>query len=365
MMHRIRMLHIIHIIRWSQHILTIVSRCLFCRSCSESCGGRPLFQRVSTCVSLASVSCFQQPLHPSFTPPLSPTLFHHPLHNHYASISPFRFWVLHFCACHCRHHHTVVVIIVHILNHPHFISHNNTMTCLLPPSSTKRSSTTPNKWSLSKECIDDDLQKMYNASVALTTIQKQRRQSYVRQSSSLHHSDHSDHSDTPETDAHHRLPHHCGAIAACVLMWWCIWCLFTMVWSWTIPMVTMVGESVIHTVNGEVAVTCKMGDLPLNHLRCMLFLRITHWLHWSIAGMSKYLSGLENPCDMFCFLCTALGGLYMTCATMVRSLGGWLIRTGYRATIQVYRGTFKSLNNPMSPFGYIESSLTLSSSSSS
>ena len=241
------------------------------------------------------------------------------------------------------------------------------MTSLISTSST----TTPNKWSLSKECIDNDLREMqemremYNASVALTTIQKQRRQSYVRQSSSLHHSDPSDPSDTPETDAHHRLPHHCGAIAACVLMWWCIWCLFTMVWSWTIPMVTMVGESVVHTVNGEVAVTCKMGDLPLNHLRCMLFLRITHWLHWSIAGMSKYLSGLENPCDMFCFLCTALGGLYMTCATMVRSVGGWLIRTSYRTTIQVYRGTFKSLNNPMSPFGYIESSLTLSSSSSS
>ena len=278
------------------------------------------------------------------------------------------------CRNHCSHSHSPLFLLhIHIAqsqSHPSLLSHNNTMTSLISPSST----TTPNKWSLSKECIDDDLREMremremYNASVALTTIQKQRRQSYVRQSSSLHHSDHSDPSDpsdTPETDAHHRLPHHCGAIAACVLMWWCIWCLFTMVWSWTIPMVTMVGESVVHTVNGEVAVTCKMGDLPLNHLRCMLFLRITHWLHWSIAGMSKYLSGLENPCDMFCFLCTALGGLYMTCATMVRSVGGWLIRTGYRATIQVYRGTFKSLNNPMSPFGYIESSLTLSSSSSS
>ena len=74
MMHRIMQIHIIHIIRWSQHILTIVSRFLFCRSCSESCGGRPLFQRVSTCVSLASVSCFQQPLQPSFN-----TLFQHPL----------------------------------------------------------------------------------------------------------------------------------------------------------------------------------------------------------------------------------------------------------------------------------------------
>ncbi len=116
MMHRITR---IHIIRWSQHIYTIVSRPISCRSCSESCGDGHYFnvyQRVCPWpLYLASNNRFlllSPPGPSSFTThPLSPTT----LHNHYASISPFRFWVLHFCACHCRHHHTVVVIIVHIL----------------------------------------------------------------------------------------------------------------------------------------------------------------------------------------------------------------------------------------------------------
>lgn len=119
MMHRIMQIHIIYIIRWSQHILTIVSRVLFCRSCSESCGDGHYFsvyQRVCPWpLYLASNNFFiLLSYHPLSTPSFN-TLFHHPLHNHYASLSPFRFWVLRFCACHCRHHHTVVVIIVHIL----------------------------------------------------------------------------------------------------------------------------------------------------------------------------------------------------------------------------------------------------------
>ena len=75
MMHRIRMLHII---RWSQHMLTIGSRVLFCRTCSESCGDGHYFsvyQRVCPWpLYLASNNLFIPLSTPSFN-----TLFQHPL----------------------------------------------------------------------------------------------------------------------------------------------------------------------------------------------------------------------------------------------------------------------------------------------
>lgn len=171
---------------------------------------------------------------------------------------------------------------------------------------------------------------------------------------------HHHHAHTPDaTGARHRVPHHCGALLMCGLVWMLLCWSLGLAWGSVSPSIAAMGDAVLRTLNGEVAVTCRMGDVPLNHLRCMLFMRLTNWLHWTISSMSRYLSGLEDPWDMFCFLCTTLGGLYVTCSSMIRGICGSLMRLAYWATVRVYRGTYDCLNNQLSPFGYIESSMSL------
>ena len=201
-------------------------------------------------------------------------------------------------------------------------------------------------------------QMSYNMSHQAALSDWQSHKQYARSTLSGTHHPAQDTSVSTKT-GRHRVPFHCGALLMCGLMWIMLFWMIQLVWQSTLPAIVSVSDSVLRTINGEVTVTCRMGDLPLNHLRCMLFLRLTNWLHWTISGVSRYLGGLEDPWDMFCFLCTTLGGLYVTCSTMVRGIGQSMMRTAYWASIKVYRGTYDCLNNPLSPFGYIESSLTL------
>lgn len=149
--------------------------------------------------------------------------------------------------------------------------------------------------------------------------------------------------------------YHIVACFVCALMWIATGLLFYVAYLYAEPYTLWLKDVTLKTLNGQVSVTCKFGALPLDHLRCILFMRITNWLNWAISGISKYLGGLEEPGDLFCFICTALGGMYMTCAALLKTIG----RKTVGITVAVYKHTFCSLDNPMSPFSYMESSLEL------
>lgn len=154
----------------------------------------------------------------------------------------------------------------------------------------------------------------------------------------------------------HDMWFHLGAMCMCVLVWTSLWFAVSVGATALAPHMHGIANVASRVLNGQYTVTCKLGDLPLNHLRCIFFLRLTTWLNWVIMGVSKYLGGLEDPRDMFCFACTVLGTMHFTMWRLLRRTCGLCVQL----TCGVYRHTYNSMNNPSSPFRYMDMALQLS-----
>lgn len=154
-----------------------------------------------------------------------------------------------------------------------------------------------------------------------------------------------------------RVACHMGACSVCVFAWCLVAALVYAGSRWATPWMLRVGRATVHILNGEQGVTCKTVDLPLNHIQCMFQLSLTNWVHTVLTNLSQYLANLKGPGDMFCFLCTALGGVYFTCFRLFARVCSAMTGAAAHLTRRLYRTAFHCLDNPMVPFGYIEETM--------
>jgi hypothetical protein len=215
---------------------------------------------------------------------------------------------------------------------------------------TTTAKTAPEEWKW-------DTRKLETASAAPNDVQTMNS-SIV--SSTEHHQEYD------KDHAPHRPPwkrqntwFHIGALIMCSVMWCGLWYSGRIGLTLIQPHFHQVYDMLVRIMNGQYTVTCKMGDLPLDHLRCIFFLRMSNWINWMIAGVSRYLGGLEDPRDMFCFACTALCSLYFTLWRIVRWVGCLCVQL----TRSMYQHTYSSMNNPSSPFLYMEQAMQLAETS--